>query len=464
MERSAFTDFSITSRWESAKNDSPEICETSALLKIVLADKVVTRNEDEWSRTVRDEVRLSAYPLALWFASSWWRLRWEALPIKPGTAWRMAHELAAAGHGYLWPRMSFASDGENIQVWAVQSPPESTEPVRYLTAICHSLPAVAFERVIDDFIANVIARLDAVGVGSTALHDLWNEVMAERADPDLSSYRRLEARLGFDPDECPEELHDRFNNLVPTAGASAVAEIASVCASKYPGEELERILALAAFAVSSGVIGQIDLPTQSGGRVRNTHLAVWERGRNLARETRSRLGLNGNPITDEQLFGFAGLPSSRAIALDAPLPARYPIGLAVRDQQAPTKLKILLRKRNLPGRRFELARLLGDFLMAETDDRWLPLSDTKTARQKTQRAFAAEFLCPIDALRDFLDDDFSSDATEDAAEYFGVSQKAVETQLVNNGFLPPEVLSAFGGFFDFPYCVRVNRAGSSDMA
>ena len=172
-------DFAIRCQWESALHDSPEVRETSGLLTIVLGNTAVTRNEDVWSRTVRDEVRLSAYPLALWCVASWWRLRWEPLPMRPATpnhSWRMAHEMAAAGYGYLWPQMFFAFDGESMHVWARQSAPDAQASVRYLLDAHHAIPGSAFEHTLDEFIAHVIARLDAVDVHRTTLHDLWHEL------------------------------------------------------------------------------------------------------------------------------------------------------------------------------------------------------------------------------------------------------------------------------------------------
>jgi Zn-dependent peptidase ImmA (M78 family) len=62
----------------------------------------------------------------------------------------------------------------------------------------------------------------------------------------------------------------------------------------------------------------------------------------------------------------------------------------------------------------------------------LPATDTRTARQKAQRAFAAEFLCPIGALRQFLDKDFSPDSIAAAGEHFGVSDLAVKSVLANH--------------------------------
>ncbi|HZO53713.1 MAG TPA: hypothetical protein VFB63_13440, partial [Bryobacteraceae bacterium] len=69
---------------------------------------------------------------------------------------------------------------------------------------------------------------------------------------------------------------------------------------------------------------------------------------------------------------------------------------------------------------------------------WLPATDSKSSRQKIQRSFAAEFLCPIETLTDFLDGDYSPELVEEAAERFGVSELAVETQLVNHGLLSHE--------------------------
>ena len=54
-----------------------------------------------------------------------------------------------------------------------------------------------------------------------------------------------------------------------------------------------------------------------------------------------------------------------------------------------------------------------------------------------QRAFAAELLCPFDALLDKLDDDYSDDSMEDAAKMFRVSPMLVAARLENRGMLDP---------------------------
>ena len=339
----------------------------------------------------------------------------------PNHSWRIAHEMAAAGYGYLWPQLFFAFDGESMHVWARQSAPDAQAAVRYLLDAHHAIPGSAFEHTLDEFMAHVIARLDAVDVHRTTLHDLWHEIMEERHDADLAAYRRLEAMLGFDPDECPAELHQKFASLIPRAGAAAITELAPVCASADPGATLERVLA---FANAEGLEGHIDLANPLSDSIATVPTPAWQRGRALARRVRAAVGLNGIAVADKLLCELVNLPMERH-STPKTLPGLAPLlSMAIRHGES-RQLKFLLRKRNKPGRRFELARLLGDALMADTNDRWLPVTDAKTARQKMQRAFAIEFLCPIQSLTEFLGDDFSSDATEEAAEHFGVSHTAV---------------------------------------
>ena len=99
------------------------------------------------------------------------------------------------------------------------------------------------------------------------------------------------------------------------------------------------------------------------------------------------------------------------------------------------KDRIVLRSKWQAGRRFEAAGLLGDALVVDAGERLRPATTAATYRQKMQRAFAAEFLCPIESLMDYLNADFSDEAQQQAAQRFKVSPLAVASQLANNGYL-----------------------------
>ena len=88
-----------------------------------------------------------------------------------------------------------------------------------------------------------------------------------------------------------------------------------------------------------------------------------------------------------------------------------------------------------------MARLLGDHLLFGEGATMLPATGSYTFRQKSQRSFAAEFLCPLDAVTDMLQGDFSSEAIEDVAEHFAVSTLTVETLLRNNGLIERELVT-----------------------
>ncbi len=87
------------------------------------------------------------------------------------------------------------------------------------------------------------------------------------------------------------------------------------------------------------------------------------------------------------------------------------------------------------GRRFEAARLIGDRLLVTSGEPLQPATRAHTFRQKAQRAFAAEFLCPIESLHDEIGNDHSNDSIEEVAGVFEVSPVLVATQLRNHGLL-----------------------------
>ncbi len=428
--------------WLPQSSGPPPVSASAANLTVSVGNRIATRNDDDWSKSVENSARVALYPLALWLAGCWWRLRWESEPARsrPGSDWRMAHELGAAGHGFLWPNLKFASDSQSIQVVGHPTNPLSNEPVRFLADFEETIPADAFERVIDEFIGLVLARLRAVGLENSDLERLWNEVLQERRDPKTATIRRFEAVLGFDPEEAPPHLLDRMVSLLSRAGEQAAEEIAPACAGPDPAGALnaiERIASLAdvkgteriADALRRNVLSATTPPTGQ----------PWEQGRSLAHAVRLSQGWNGRPLDDDSVGSLLGI---RATDLQ---PSRIggitpPLGLAVRESGG--ELRMHFRKRNRVGRRFEAARLLCDEIIAPPSDNWLPATDSRTSRQKIQRAFAAELLCPIQSLADFLEEDYSQERIEEAAEHFGISPLAVSSHLANNGRISAQQLMA----------------------
>ena len=83
-----------------------------------------------------------------------------------------------------------------------------------------------------------------------------------------------------------------------------------------------------------------------------------------------------------------------------------------------------------------LARMICDAIIAPDEDKILSATTNKTARQKTQRAFAAELLCPIELLKESLGNDYNNrDSWADVADDLKVSVLVVQSQLANHNII-----------------------------
>ena len=431
------TQFKFTHDWVAAGHDEPEILHTMTNLALFVDHINLMQNEDIWAKTIRESVLVSAYPLAMWLATSWWRLNFETLHAltdggPPPIDWRMAHELGAANHGFVWPPVIFASDGEVMKLWAKPSSGNIQQSVRYLNGLAQPIPIqlTDFQRSVENFITAVLSRLDAVGYPNTDLRNLWQLLQEERADLPSLNYRRLEAQLGFDPDECPAAMMDKAQGLAQQMGADVFSELAPLY-GKIIGDP--SLSALEAIINSDGLTATPNLPSLQKSKAMKG--APWQYAVAVARELWASLSTQGDVVENWQLYELLGLSVSE-VEQWTPPKANRPVAIAVPFNA--NQLKIVPRKKHPMAKRFELARLLGDYIFTnETEKKWLASTDLATSRQKYQRAFAAEFLCPINALQDFLKNDYSESTIEDASEHFQVSEETVKSLLINNGFLPP---------------------------
>ena len=147
---------------------------------------------------------ISGYHLAEWLIWNWWRLRWEPRPdgqSRVNHEWQLAHCLAAVGEGYAWPNITISTGGQWTTLVSRPSPETASSLFRYSGAGAAVVPAADLESAIDEFAAFIVNRMDAAGLPDTNLHLLRQDLQSERNDPEKARFRRLEARLGYDPDE-----------------------------------------------------------------------------------------------------------------------------------------------------------------------------------------------------------------------------------------------------------------------
>jgi hypothetical protein len=427
--------FAITSdgRWL-AREFGDDIARASlAQLEIRVDDRYLTKLEDTLALAVRNFANLSAYDLAFWLAANWWRLRWE--PERSGTDWRMSHSFGGVGHGYMWPDVTIISDGERVVLASRATSGAEWEPVRYLENRDFSLSATEFEFAVDAFVEEVLGRIAVCRVSKSDLRELWSELRGERLDLGLSTLRKLEALGGYDPGEAPKEFVDSLRARAATDGRAAIDEIAAGFGSEAVSTVDTIDHALAANGIEFGnesihKLAQARATWQTAG-------APHERAAEAAHFARKLWNLDpAGPVTD----GILG----EIIGADPRLlrePGNIPIPAARRGHAMRDPWRGLLRSRYRQGRRFELCRLIAAAAEVAEGDRLLPATTAKTSRQKFQRAFAQEFLCPLDALIKSLGTSRpGDDEIQAAASHFQVSPLLVRTTLVTNKILPHDEL------------------------
>ena len=434
---------------ENFDTGSAEERATFGLFAITANDELLTEGMDTECREVRDGPYVSGYPVAEWLAWNWWRIRWE-LGGRPHSSaeeavlgWNFAHRMPNIGEGYTWPNVTIHSDGLRSILRSEPSRNPDAVLFRYFGAPGFQTVTVGdLEAAIDGFVGDVLTRLEGSGIGGTNLHRLWDELRAEREDADVARFRRLEARFGCDPDEADEgTIRHRLDDAA-ALGEEALGEVAADVA--FHGNGPDGMMSADGIADTADRDG-FDANPNEAVRLDDatdmpsaTEAEAWRVGEYAARKIRDQEGLDGRPISDERLADLAGTKRN-VISERSKRSDRISFVLVDRDGD---HARVALGSKWETGRRFELARLVGDRLLGDRMDRpaerLFPATRAYSYRQKMQRAFAAELLSPFAAVDEMSGGDYSEDRQNDVAEHFGVSPMTIRTQLVDHGRIDRE--------------------------
>jgi len=423
--------WSIALNWEPLDSGPPEERACFAALGIYAHDMCLTEGKDALANRLREAPLLSAYYLAEWMAWNWWRLRWE--PRSKAKDWVYTHKTATIGGGYIWPNLTVFSDGQRIALIAKPTDERPQTPFRYIADRTVVISASEFESELDLFVDQVLQRLEWASVAGSNLEQVWKSVSEERRTPLLARARKIEALLGRDPDESDPQAVDQLVADAEELSISAIEELAAEHGQTgviLTSDELRSIAKQNGFDASPR--NAVRLPTT--GLPRIGQVAAWQLGAQAARALREQEKLDGEPISDQKLADMAGVQAA-ALGIRTGAP-----GISFALDENINRGRIVLRSKWHDGRRFELARILGDRVAGPKGGRLFPATRAYTYRQKLQRSFAAEFLSPFDAVDERLAGDYSVENQRDVAEHFKVSELTIRTLLVNHGRLEREDL------------------------
>ncbi len=374
-------------------------------------------------------------PLAFWFVDNWWRIRWEPAPAQgqSDAEWRLAHHMPSVGAGYPWPNVSLWGEGERCAVAVHADVHNLQRSLRFIAS-----PGIAYvsasdaETAIDAFIEKVLADM---GTACDGLDREYKDLQTERTNAEHASWRKLEAMLGYDPDNAPEALMSDCLSLAQRYGSTGVEEAAL---AQQGNRSLAAIQHAIDAAKTSGLVLRAQAAHGAAIANRDSLQPPWKLGSDAARAHRQRLSIPAGPIHNPTLSQVLGMDVDRAFRLRRSQP-NVAYGLRILDNTGASKL--VLRSRWPQGRRFELCRSLGDLLWSNNDPLG-PISAAKSARQKFQRAFAQEFLCPFNDLRAYIATEQPADEDiEAAARHFRVSERLVQTTLANHHIIDQQTFA-----------------------
>ncbi len=427
------TRFSITPEWIGREFGTKFERYTLAEITITVNGSIVTEVEDMYARSIRRSVRVSAYSLAYWLLYNLWRIEWE--PYRGDFSWQMSHRMSAIGEGYIWPNLVMIGDGDRILFRAEPIYSHSDQPIRYINRIDTSISITDFKVGIKRFVETVIARMESIGVDNYQLRTLWHEINEEQINPEIASWRKLEAIMGFDPDEVPDDIINELQQNGQIYGDGFVEEMAAEFREDAV-DLINRHLEIDQYEKSVVHIPKYAaLKLYFMSKLNKNELSLpWQYASDLAKLARNYWGLENKPVSNqmiEELFGI----SKSVIEKGKSYNLKY-LNTGFRNGIV-DQFEVFLKSPYEENRRFALLRLVGDHLFAPSSDKILPVGNSRTKRQQFQRAFSQEVLCPYKLLKDFLGLDDTKDvlpedeAIEEAAYYFNVSARLVDTVLAN---------------------------------
>lgn len=372
--------------------------------------------------------------LASWLLHNWWRLRFEPLPAKAEdlkiedlpSAWRLAHDLRSIDEGYRWPQAVIWGQDRHVRAKAEADPIGVTAPVRYLTS------AEELTVLSDDFESGVDAFLNVAAKGGD-LGCQYRLLGEERSSPEFAAWRRLEAKLGFDPDDAPESLMQKLAEFGKKYGEANIEEAASATPGPGASQDLEDQVALARSAAGWECHFAMQ-PSLREHWVLAASCAPWQQAESSANAVRETIDA-GDVLLDAQLAELCGVVQD---ALAEPTGPRPDFGIRLREPGQKAH-RVVVRAHWRTGRRFQFARAFGDYLLTQPSEPLElgslgPIAESATERQQFQRAFGAALLCPINNLQAFLSTERPDhDDIESAAAHFQVSPLLVKSTLLNHG-------------------------------
>ena len=394
-------------------------CFTMAELTIEVQGEIVTSVRDRAltgeKSPYRDYMVVPLISVVEWLVGNRWHLSCEiedAKEQRPGFEGR--HILAFASDGFVLPNLVMIPSEERMLLRWKRYKPKYAD-IEFLDDGEASVERKELEEQFRKLVNAVIERLRSHSAMSETLQDEWTAINS--LDSGEREFCRAAALLGVDPFDTSDSVADTIVKFCgDTAPSLRDDALAAGSADSLPGlsdwltQSLRNL---------EGLEGGGDWPDIRRELPEFSSATPWERGCELARSVRRKLGIG------DSRFNFEG--SLAVHSEEAQSPSTRVEGLVAADRPACVTVP-----RRWRGKRFLLGRALGDYLSRSEPEPAL-LSSLATGRQALSRAFSAEFLAPAQAIRKRLKGSLAeAEEVDDLSDEFGVSSELIRRQIENH--------------------------------
>lgn len=403
---------------ENAQNAAVEERFTVAEFRLWLAEQNVTMNLR--GNDSRDHIVISLYSLAEGLAHDWWSIFGS----------RDRHfSLIDHRTGFAVPDIRFSFDGAAFEISAVQRVYQNPN-LRFWAGPSESLPRNEAEAQLSALIENVLEHLKSKKLDNTSAALRWARVLASREDPEEQVFCECAGALGRDPYAVDVSISSLIEDAATTFSDEPLNEFMAGARMFSAANLLQWIRKAESRSVGkSTMYGLTELASKVALEApARPPEAAWALGYRRARAVKKHLNISqAHRFKSVQVlaktFGasnnFEAAPrvdGARALRSDH----NNTVSIHLRDHGSNSEAESVAC--------FGLARAVGDVACFPEPSKAI-VNDLRLAtRQSAGRAFAAEFLAPVDEVQAMLKD--GKDVITIADE-FGVGTTLVERQIEN---------------------------------
>ena len=402
-----------------AQEERATLCE----LQIFVDDKNVCYFVDYESNQTVDHLTLPAVHLAEGIASNWWL-------IFGGRD--QEHPIQRYQTGFALPALSFRSDGSTFEVIGRTSYSQNPH-LRFSVRANDTLTRADAELALSRFVYSVVKKIRAEGVTNSEVAECWSRVSNSRRDPEEREFCEAAGALGVDP-YLISEVDARFiENTSAFFSREPLFELlAGARTEERSWSLIDCVNHVESRPQEASIIpelGEVSLgfkDTQEHGLGNSP----WAVGYRAARAFRKTIGAAPSARFQSPKHLAKKLGSSKFDTTKLPGGIRALVSridgtphIHLHDHQFERSAYVAAQSNN-----FAFARAVGDALIFRDSERSVVNNLRHAERQATGRAFAAEFLAPVEMILDMQDEGLDID---EIADEFDVSSYVIDDQLHN---------------------------------